>query len=192
MNIDRESKITVQVKVRNVGERAGRDVVEVYLTPEYKVGGIEKASVNLVGFGKTTNLEPNTEEVLTIALDVEDFACYDAYDKNNNGNKGYELDAGSYQVKLMTDSHNIKNVSFKGGESNVPGVVTYHVPETINFLTDSYTGVEVTNKFTGEDAIDGASLDGSDSGQNIGFISRANFPTLMKLRPLPTERCRTT
>ena len=76
----------------------------------------------------------------------------------------------------MTDSHNVKTVSFAGGASNVPGILTYNVSETINCLTDKYTGNPVTNKFTGEDALDGVSLDGSDSNQDIGFISRAAFP----------------
>ena len=174
--INRESEITITLSVSNVGEVAGKDVIEVYLTPEYKVGEIEKAHVNLVAFAKTGIINPGEKQTLTVTVDVEDLACYDAYDLNNNGNKGYELDAGSYQIKLMTDSHNVKTVNFTGGASGVAGIITYNVSTTINFLTDSVTGNPVTNKFTGEDAIDGVSLDGSDSGQNIGFISRAAFP----------------
>ena len=174
--INRESEITITLSVSNVGEFAGQDVVEVYLTPEYKEGEIEKPHVSLVAFAKTGTINPGEKQTLTITVDVEDLACYDAYDLNKNGNKGYELDAGSYQLKLMTDSHNIKTVDFTGGASDVEGIITYNVSKTINFLVDSVTGNPVTNKFTGEDAIDGASLDGSDSGQDIGFISRVSFP----------------
>ncbi len=173
--INRSSEIVIQVGVENTGSVAGKDVVEIYFTPEYKVGEIEKPHVNLVGFAKTSTLNPGECEILTITIDTEDLACYDAYDLNGNGNKGYELDAGKYEIKIMTDSHNIKSVDFVGGASDVPGIITYNVSETINFLTDSVTGNPVTNKFTGEDAIDGVSLDGSDSEQNIGFITRANF-----------------
>ena len=174
--INCESEITITLSVTNVGSVAGKDVVEVYLTPEYKRGEIEKAHVNLVAFAKTGTINPGEKQTLTISVDVEDLACYDAYDLNKNGNKGYELDAGSYQLKLMTDSHNVKTVDFTGGASDVEGIITYNVSQTINFLIDSVTGNPVTNKFTGEDAIDGVSLDGSDSGQNIGFITRAAFP----------------
>jgi beta-glucosidase len=174
--INRESKISITLSVTNVGEVAGKDVIEVYLTPEYKRGEIEKAHVNLVAFAKTGVINPGEKQTLTVNVSVEDLACYDAYDLNNNGNKGYELDAGSYQLKLMTDSHTVKNVTFVGGATAVPGVITYNVSQTINFLTDSVTGNPVTNKFTGEDSIDGVSLDGSDSGQDIGFISRVAFP----------------
>lgn len=174
--INRESEITITLSVSNVGQVAGKDVVEVYLTPEYKEGEIEKPHVNLVAFAKTGIINPGEKQTLTVTVDVEDLACYDAYDLNKNGNKGYELDAGAYQLKLMTDSHNVKTVDFVGGASDVEGIITYNVSETINFLVDSKTGNPVTNKFTGEDAIDGVSLDGSDSGQNIGFISRTAFP----------------
>ena len=174
--INRESEITITLSVSNVGSVAGQDVIEVYLTPEYKRGEIEKAHVNLVAFAKTGTINPGEKQTLTISIDVEDLACYDAYDLNHNGNKGYELDAGSYQLKLMTDSHNVKTVNFTGGATGAPGIITYNVSQTINFLVDNVTGNPVTNKFTGADAIDGVSIDGSDSGQNIGFISRANFP----------------
>ena len=174
--INRDSQIVIQVAVENVGSHAGKDVVEIYFTPEYKAGEIEKAHVNLVGFAKSSTLNPGEREILTITIDADDMTAYDAYDLNKNGNKGYELDAGTYQIKLMTDSHNVKTVSFAGGASNVPGILTYNVSETINCLTDKYTGNPVTNKFTGEDALDGVSLDGSDSNQDIGFISRAAFP----------------
>ena len=174
--INRDSQISITLSVSNTGEVAGKDVVEVYFTPEYKAGGIEKPHVNLVGFAKTGSINPGEKQTLTININVDDLACYDAYDLNGNGNKGYELDAGKYEIKLMTDSHNVKNVSFASGGKDIPGVITYNVSETINLKTDKVTGAEITNKFTGEDAIDGVSLDGSDSGQNIGFISRANFP----------------
>lgn len=174
--INRDSQIVIQIAVENVGSHAGKDVVEVYFTPEYKAGEIEKAHVNLVGFAKTSTLNPGEREILTITIDADDMTSYDAYDLNKNGNKGYELDAGKYEIKLMTDSHNVKTVSFTGGATGVPGVLTYNVSETINCINDKVTGNPVTNKFTGEDAIDGVSLDGSDSNQNIGFISRAAFP----------------
>ena len=174
--INRDSEIVITINVENIGSVAGKDVVEVYLTPEYKSGEIEKPHVNLVGFAKTATINPGEKQLVTITLNVDDFACYDAYDLNNNGNKGYELDAGKYQIKLMTDSHNVKTVDFATGGKGVEGVINYNVSETINLKTDKYTGAEVKNLFTGEDAIDGVSLDGSDSNQNIGFITRANFP----------------
>lgn len=60
--------ISFDVKVTNTGSTAGKEVVEVYFTPPYTNGGIEKASVNLVQFGKTGLLEPNASE--TVHFDI--------------------------------------------------------------------------------------------------------------------------
>lgn len=55
---DSGDDITFDVVVTNTGSAAGKDVVEVYFTPPYINGGIEKAAVNLVNFAKTDLLEP--------------------------------------------------------------------------------------------------------------------------------------
>ena len=55
---DNGNTISFDVTVENTGDVAGKDVVEVYYTPPYTNGGIEKASVNLIEFGKTGLLEP--------------------------------------------------------------------------------------------------------------------------------------
>ena len=54
---DNGDTLTFNVTVTNTGDAAGKDVVEVYDTPPYNNGGIEKASVNLVYFEKTTEAE---------------------------------------------------------------------------------------------------------------------------------------
>ena len=50
---DNGDTISFDVEVTNTGDVAGRDVVEIYFTPPYENGGIEKASVNLIQFEKT-------------------------------------------------------------------------------------------------------------------------------------------
>ena len=80
-------------------------------------------------------------------------------------------------MKLMTDSHNVKKADFEGGEQGADAVVEFNVSETIKIKTDKYTGVEVTNLFTGDGALDGFSVDGMETGYNAGipFMSRADF-----------------
>ena len=62
--------VSMSVKVTNVGNTAGKDVVQIYANPPYTVGGIEKASANLVGFAKTDLLQPGESQVLTIDLSL--------------------------------------------------------------------------------------------------------------------------
>ena len=97
-----DGKISIDVLVTNTGNVAGKDVVEIYYNPPYKNGGIEKASTNLVGFGKTKLLGPGESETVKVTFNLEDMASYDEKDK-----KAYVLEAGTYEISLQEDSHNI-------------------------------------------------------------------------------------
>lgn len=176
-------KITVEVNVTNTGSAAGRDVVEAYVTVPYdKAGdGIEKSYVSLVGFAKTDTLVPEASQVVKVEIEVEDFESYDCYDKNDNGFCGYELEAGQYEVKLMTDAHNIKEVSVNGGAKQ-EGKFVFNVSQTVEIELDPVTQQPVGNLFTGKDAIDGYALDGIETDEtgagynaNIPFMSRKDF-----------------
>ena len=103
--------LELKVKVTNTGAVAGKDVVEVYAHAPYTKGGVAKAEVALVGFAKTSLLKPGQSEIVTVKVNVQDIASFDAYDKNNNGFKTYELDAGDgYELRFQSDSHTVKAV----------------------------------------------------------------------------------
>lgn len=90
----------------NTGDTAGKDVVEVYYTPPYYNGGIEKASVNLIDFEKTELLEPGQSQTLSFTVNKEDMASYDSHGiKTESG--GYVLEAGEYRVSIRSDSHTV-------------------------------------------------------------------------------------
>lgn len=171
------SEIEFTVTVTNTGGHAARDVVEIYCTPPYTDGGIEKSYVNLVGYAKTNEIEPMGSETVTVTVEMYDAASYDCYGKNDNDFKGYELDKGDYIFKLMTDSHTVKNVTYD--KSDRAGEFTFNIPETLEIRNDPVTGQEVKNLFTGEDAVDTLPIDGieADFTPDIPWISRANMPT---------------
>lgn len=98
--------VTMEVTVTNTGSVAGKDVVELYCTPPYTNGGIEKSSINLVDFGKTGLLEPGASETVTLTVAMEDLASYDSSCiKAENG--GYILEAGAYAMSIRSDSHTV-------------------------------------------------------------------------------------
>lgn len=97
-----DGSVSVDITVTNTGSTAGKDVVELYYTPPYTNGGIEKASVNLAAFDKTDLLQPGESQTLTLTFQLEDMASYDTY-----GTGGYLLEAGDYQISLRTDSHTV-------------------------------------------------------------------------------------
>ncbi|MCL2486847.1 MAG: glycoside hydrolase family 3 C-terminal domain-containing protein, partial [Oscillospiraceae bacterium] len=49
---EKDGTISVEVEVKNIGSKAGKDVIEVYYNPPYTGAG-EKSTVNLVAFKKT-------------------------------------------------------------------------------------------------------------------------------------------
>ncbi len=101
-----DKNITVSVKVTNTGSVAGKDVVELYFTPPYTNGGIEKSTVNLLDFGKTDLLEPGASQTLTLTVPLENLASYDSSCvKTANG--GYVLEAGEYSISIRRSSHEV-------------------------------------------------------------------------------------
>lgn len=180
LNID--DTYTVTVRVTNTGNRPGRDVVQLYYTAPYIEGGIEKASINLLAFGKTAELKPQSEsetdsvQELTLSFTPYELASYDDYDKNSNGFTGYELDPGNYYIKLMKNAHEvIETASLFCGNG-------------LKFEKDPVTGESVENRFTGNTAYANMPIDGS-KGVNGGmvYLSRANgFANFSELKKVGT------
>ena len=95
-------KVTVTATVTNTGDKAGKDVVEVYYNPPYTDGGIEKASKNLAGFEKTKELQPGESQKVTVKFDDDEMASYDY-----KGAKAYVLEKGDYDISIQSDSHHV-------------------------------------------------------------------------------------
>ena len=161
--ITKDSSISVTVKVTNTGSRAGKDVVQLYYAAPYVKGGIEKSAVELGAFAKTDLLEPGDSQALTLTFAAEDMASYDCYDANSNGFAGYELDAGNYTITVRSDAHTM-----------VGTPITVYLAENVQYPIDHTTGAEVTNRFTGPDAVDGVPIDGEGS-EGIVYMTRADF-----------------
>ena len=155
------------------------DVVQLYYTAPYTAGEIEKSSVELGAFAKTKELAPGESEEVTLTVPVSDMASYDAYDANHNGFTGYELDAGDYIFTVRHDAHDV--------DDDANATITCSLPAGVQYAEDTATGNAVSNKFTGSDAVDGVSLDGSDSDQNITYLTRADFADTFPKTNTPTR-----
>lgn len=104
--VDNGKTVTVTVQITNTGSVAGKSVVELYYTPPYYNGGIEKASVNLAEFGKTKELAPGASETITLTVNWEDIASYDYLGIKAAGG-AYVLEAGDYMFSIRSDSHTV-------------------------------------------------------------------------------------
>lgn len=177
-SLSKDGKIVVGVTVTNVGDMKGQDVVELYYSPPYTANGIEKSSVTLAAFGKTTQvLEPGESEYVELEFDVEDMKSYD-YGCIRTDAGGYVLEKGTYTLTLRTDAHTVADSKVMSGGDSVHGsaTITYEVASNIVYDTDSDTGNDVENRFTGEGTTDGVAIDGnSDESADITYLSRASF-----------------
>ena len=123
--------VTMRVRVKNVGNYAGKDVVEIYAHTPYKQFGIEKASQVLVGFAKTKLLQQGESDIVTIQFVAQDMASFDYNDANGNGFVGYELEAGDYVISARRNS-------------NTPVLdVTRSIAKEIKCETDYTTGEKI-------------------------------------------------
>ena len=100
-------EVTARVKVTNVGDVEGREVVQLYYqSPESVKIGEETVffgapARELGGFQKTRLLKPNESETVSIRFPVSDMAVYDDMGKIEANT--YQLLAGDYQFYLGTN-----------------------------------------------------------------------------------------
>ena len=178
---------TMKVTVTNTGDVAGKETVQAYVSSPYTQydidNNVEKASVNLVGFEKTDILAPGASETLTIEIDGDYVASYDAY-----GAGTYILDAGDYLFTAATDAHNAANnvLAAKGftpantngrmdAEGNAELVATWNNPtlDTTTYAT-SDAGTEITNKLDSSDPNRNAEV-----GTTVTYLTRNDWEGTM-------------
>lgn len=141
--IELGTTITVPVTVKNTGSVAGKEVVQLYASAPYTLGGIEKAHKVLVGFAKTKLLQPGESETVTVSFDPYSAASYDYRDANSNGFSGYELEAGEYTLYVSRNAHESEKA------------IALNLAADVQIDTDPTTDSEVINRYTdSEDFLD--------------------------------------
>ncbi len=175
---DAEAYYNVTVKVTNTGTLPGKETVQVYLSSPYtdfdRDNGIEKAAVQLIGFGKTAELAQGESETLTIKVDERDMAVYDSVSART-----YVIDEGTYYLTAASDSHAATNnilaahgkTTADGMDANGDASVVYDW--NMNFDARTYStslnGTPITNQ-----------LDHADPNKYFGegtvtFLSREDW-----------------
>lgn len=134
--IELGTTITVPVTVKNTGSVAGKEVVQLYASAPYTLGGIEKAHKVLVGFAKTKLLQPGESETVTVSFDPYSTASYDYRDANSNGFSGYELETGEYTLYVSRNAHESEKA------------IALNLAADVQIGTDPTTDSEVVNRYT--------------------------------------------
>lgn len=183
---DEGEDFVATVKVKNTGDVAGKDVVQLYAKTPYgdyeKENGVEKSAVELVGFEKTKLLNPNEETTVTISFPKRELASYD-----RNGARTYIMSEGDYYFTIASDAHAaVNNILRKEGyqensliaspseeEAGNPdlAILGYKVNtlDTTTYSVDEETGKKITNLF------DFADLTNYEEGKDLTYLTRNDW-----------------
>ena len=188
---DNEKVYIVKVDVKNVGNIAGKDVVQVYLEKPYNQYNIENkmetAGVELVGFVKTKELDTNESQTVEIEIKERQFASYDS-----NNAKTYVLNGGDYYLSIGNGAHEAANniLAKKGyspsntnnkmdaiGNKDLVGEkITLEFDNKIYSKSKS-TGNEITNRF---DDVDFNKYE-NRGNDYINYLTRNNWEDTVQL-----------
>lgn len=94
--------ISVKINVKNRGVTAGKEVVQVYLSPHTNKG--ERAYQELKGFEKTGLIKPQEQETLTVSVPWRELAGYD------ENRAAYVIGKGEYLLRIGNSSRNTEPV----------------------------------------------------------------------------------
>ena len=92
--------ITAQVTVKNTGDVAGKEVVQLYVTAPK--GQLEKPAQELKAFAKTRELQPGESQTLTMEVPVRMLASFD------EAGSQWLTEAGNYTFKMGASSRDIR------------------------------------------------------------------------------------
>ncbi len=95
-----KKETTVTVDVKNTGNYAGKEVVQLYVTAPK--GNLDKPAQELKAFTKTAELQPGETQTVTLVVKNEDLASFD------EAQSAWVVDAGTYNFHVGASSRDIK------------------------------------------------------------------------------------
>ena len=94
------ARVTLRAAVKNVGDRPGKEVAQLYVSPPR--GKLDKPYQSLASFNKTEELKPGEEQAIVLPFDLRDLASYDAE------RAAWILEPGDYILRLGTSSRDTR------------------------------------------------------------------------------------
>ena len=118
--------VTAEVEVKNTGDVAGKDVVQLYTSVPYTdydvENKVEKSAVQLLDYEKTDMIEPGESQTVTITADAQDMASWDSTCDNEAGTTGnWILDNGTYYFTVGNGAHEAVNNVLAAQNQDVDG-----------------------------------------------------------------------
>ena len=136
--VDKDNqKVEVTVEVKNTGEVAGKDVIQLYTHAPYTKGGIEKSYYTLTAFQKTNIIEPGETKAYKLEFNYRDIASWST-------EKGYYvLEKGEYEFSIRENVWDLAQTTVNNRENTKK----LQLDADVEFKTSYQTGKEYANIF---------------------------------------------
>ena len=143
--------------VKNTGNVAGKDVIQLYTHAPYTPGGIEKSYYSLTAFQKTNIIEPGETKAYKLEFSYRDIASWST-------EKGfYVLEKGEYEFSVRENVWDLAQTAVSGRENTKK----LELEADVEFKTSYQTGKEYANIF--QDAEFGGGVEKNT------YLSRKDF-----------------
>ncbi len=126
--------LTATVKVKNVGDRAGKEIVQLYVADDEST--VIRPVKELKGFAKV-ELAPGEEKTVSFTLDKRAFAYY------NTDLADWHVETGSFTVMVGRSSREIELTAKVRVESTQPVKKTYHWNSTVGDIMADPKGAQM-------------------------------------------------
>lgn len=184
-----ETPSTFTIEVKNTGKRAAKHVVQLYASVPYtaydRANGVEKAAIQLLGYGKTgesgeadftqsTLLDPGERETVQITFNAEDMMSYDSTHAHDGVVGAYRLEAGNYWFATGNGAHEAVNAVLRAQDAEqfsalaTTGVCEKQTLAQTVLKTES-NGVPVQNQLADGD------LNRYDCGVTLRQLTRSDW-----------------
>ena len=140
----RGKTISISARVKNIGNTAGKEVVQIYAeAPQGKLG---KPARVLAAFKKTSLLQAGEEEEISLSFEIDSLASYD--DSGASGNKfSRVLEEGEYFFYGGTDVLRAQKIQFAESDSVLlESQIIVEKMDSALAPTDSFKRIKVGEK----------------------------------------------
>ena len=160
--------VTVEATVKNIGNRVGKQVVEIYF--EAPCGNIGNPTRQLVSFAKTRELAPQESETVKLQFPVSQMASFD--EEGVTGNKScFVLLEGNYRIYAGFDVRSAEHIfTYKNDETSVTEKLSAAMAPFIDFTAIKAEG-EGDNRRISRREIKGVSADDARIKQDFEEIA---------------------
>ena len=149
-SISDNEEVNVSVKIKNVGNREGKEIVQLYIGKSES--NIIRADKELKDFTKV-HLHPGQQKTISFTLNKRSFAYF------NKKLMDWYVESGVYQVQIASSSKDIRLVDNIHVESSIKVKTVYTRYSTMGELMDDPDQKEITQELINYLSNKGAMLD---------------------------------